>query len=160
MPTPARNKKDQLAALKGSGSDLENRLFFAARNLAIEALALRLENHLLRKGFPTQCGWSESSFGAPTIYVRMLNPKPTPDGWEYGQCTLRLTRERIGGPSGLSQLYYSLASIETSEYWRGRQPAQLLAFRAEVQALHDSGHLAAEVDKVNYPFDYTSHSSF
>lgn len=53
--------------------DLRRRLFFSARNLAIETVLLRLENLLLREGFPAKCEWSESSFGGPTVSVMMMN---------------------------------------------------------------------------------------
>ena len=46
---------DKRTALHGEDPDLRNRLFFAARNLAIEALLLRLENRLLREGFSVRC---------------------------------------------------------------------------------------------------------
>ena len=52
-------------------SELRNRLFFAARNLAIEALLLRLENRLLREGFPVRCEWNETSFGSPSIVLQL-----------------------------------------------------------------------------------------
>jgi hypothetical protein len=151
------DKKLALTAVKPG--ELPNRLFYQARNLAIEAMMLRLENQLLRQGFAVNCVWSESSRGGPTVYLRMPNPKPDAS-WVCGECALHVTRERISVPPGLSECFYTLASVHTSEYWRGRQPQKLLDFRAAVQALGDSGHLAEEIAKVNYPFEYDHHSSF
>ena len=88
----------------------------------------------------------------------MMNPKPSEDSWEFGTCRLRIKRETA--PDDLSSCFYTLDNVETTEYWRGRQPAKLLAFRGRVQALHNEGVLAAEIMKVNFPFEYTSHSSF
>lgn len=154
------DKRLALNALQTNAGDLRNHLFFSARNLAIEGVLLRLENLLLREGFPAKCEWSESSFGGPTVNVMMMNPKPAEDSWEFGTCRLRIKRDREQAPEDLSSCFYTLDTVETSEYWRGRQPAKLLAFRDRVQALHDEGVLAAEIMKVNYPFDYTCHSGF
>ncbi len=155
--TAPLDKATALADIKPGA--ISNYLFFQARNLAIEAVLLRLENQLLRKGFEVNCLWSEGSLGGPIVYLRMPNPKPD-QSWTYGQCQVHVKRERINGPSDLSQCYYTLAHVHTTEYWRGRQPQKLLDFRAAVQALADSGHLAEEILKVNYPFEYSSHSSF
>jgi hypothetical protein len=138
---------------------ISNRLFFQARNLAIEAVLLRLENQLLRQGFDVNCVWTESSFYGPQVYLRMPNPKKDAS-WVYGECAIHIKRERIDGPSDLSQCYYTLVAVHTTEHWRGRQPQKLLDFRAAVQALADSGQLEKEISKVNYPFDYSSHSSY
>ena len=154
------DKRLALKTLCSDDKDLRNRLFFSARNLAIEAVLLRLENLLLREGFPAKCEWSESSFGGPTVNVMMANPKPAEDSWEFGTCRLRIKRERETAPDDLSSCFYTLESVETGEYWRGRQPAKLLAFRDRVQALANEGVLATEIMKVNFPFEYTSHSGF
>ena len=154
------DKRLALKTLCSNDKDLRNRLFFSARNLAIEAVLLRLENLLLREGFPAKCEWSESSFGGPTLNVMLANPKPSVGGWVFGTCRLRIKRESEKAPDDLSSCFYTLDAVDTSEYWRGRQPAKLLAFRDRVQALHDEGVLAAEIMKVNFPFEYTSHSGF
>ncbi|MNR71294.1 hypothetical protein D3C71_19090 [compost metagenome] len=151
-------KQEALAGLRTHPETI-NRLFFQARNLAIEAMLLRLENKLLRAGYPAECEWKESSFGPPTIELRMRN---TGRGeWEYGTCALRLRRERLTGvPEFVSDCFYELDSLQASEYWGGRQPAKLLDFRQAVQDLYDTGELATEVAKVNYPFEYEPHSGF
>jgi hypothetical protein len=151
------DKRTALSA--ANGLNLENRLFFQARNLAIEALLLRLETTLLRQGFDAHCEWSESSFGGPLLYIRMHNPKKD-GGWQYGQCTATLARETICCPSTLSPCYYSLKSFSAEEYWGRKQPKLLLDFRHAVDELHKSGYLAAEIDKVNFPFDYKGRSVF
>ena len=157
---------DKRTALHGEESELRNRLFFSARNLAIEALLLRLENRLLREGFPARCEWNESSFGGPTIVlqlplqVRAANTEDDDADDLYGTCRVRVTRERISAPDDLSSCFYSMDKVDVHESWRGRQPAKLVAFRRRVQEWADAGVFAEEIAKVNYPFDYESHSSF
>lgn len=140
--------------------DLAHRLFYQARNLAIEAMLLRITDRLLRQGFNARCEWSESSFGAPNVYVRMYNLKPQPGRWEYGTCTLTLNRERILAPEHASHCFYSLKDVITTEYWGAKQPKQLLEFRSTVQALADEGYFAEEIAKVNYPFDSERYSVY
>jgi hypothetical protein len=150
--------KDKRTVFTERGLKLENPLFFQARNLAIEAMLLRLENRLLRQHFVAECLWSESSFRAPLIEIRLRNSGK--GAWEYGKCTLIVNRDKIQAPVSLSPCYYSLASVETTEYWSGKQPKQLLDFRAAVAELAGSGYLAAEIEKLNYPFDYQPLSTF
>ena len=154
--TELKDKKEAFS--RGIPEGFVNRLFFQARNLAIESMMLRIETILLRQGFNVRCVWNESSFSAPTIGIRMYNPKP--GAWEYGACTIHLIRERISAPDEVSNLFYALKSVQTTEYWPRKQPQQLLDFRAAVAALESQGHFAAEIAKVNYPFDYARHSSF
>ena len=135
-----------------------NRLFFAARNLAIDSLLRGLEVELLRQGFPAECAWHEASAGAPRLELCMRNLAT--DSWEKGTCTVHLTRSSEKAPSFLSDCVYEAATLAASEYWRGKQPAKLLAFREAVQELWDSGELARRVFEVNYPFQYPSHSVF
>ena len=150
------DKRQSLTLHKGP--DLESRLFFSSRNLAIEAMLLRIENSLLRQGFDAQCLWSESSFNAPVIYIRMMNPSKNAN-WEYGQCAAWLSRDTIKGPSHLSTCFYSLKEFTKFE-GEGRESKLLQSFRDAVESLHLSGHLASEIAKVNYPFEYPTFSSF
>ena len=150
------DKRNALAS--GLPDKLLNRLFFQARNLAIEAMLLRLDNLLLRKGFNARCEWHESSFGGPVLLLKMFNPKP--GQWEYGSCRAFLKREHINAPDEMSPSFYSVASVKTAEYWPRKQPQQLLDFRSAVAALAETGELAREVEKVNFPFDYQRLSVF
>ncbi|KWT98243.1 hypothetical protein WDL1P1_00300 (plasmid) [Variovorax sp. WDL1] len=136
-----------------------NELFYQARNLAIEALLLRLENQLLRSGFPAICAWNESSFSDPSIYIQLPNPKEGAS-WDVATCTLRVLRSKERAPDFVSGCVYVVKGFSAVEHWRGKQPAKVVAFREAVTALHDSGHLAAEVLKVNFPFERGFHSTF
>lgn len=138
--------------------DFENRLFYQARNLAIEAFLLRIDNRLLRKGFAAESSWSESSGTAPTVDIRLPNPKRVEGSWEYGTCTLRLKRESVDGPEHLSRCYYTFSSFERDEYWQGKQPQHVAGFRDAVEAMKDE--FPREVSKLNYPFDYLTLSIF
>lgn len=160
-PTPhmRKIKMDKPYALNlYKGHDLESRLFFSSRNLAIEAMLLRLETNLLRQGFDAQCFWNESSFQSPTVMVRMMNPNKKAN-WEYGQCTAWVSRETIASPSHLSSCFYVLKDFSKYEEDR-RESKLLLSFRDAVERLYLSGHLATEIAKVNYPFEYPFLSSF
>lgn len=148
----------KLALTLHTGQDLENRLFGAARNLAIESMLLRLERHLVRQGFDARCVWRESSFRAPTLELRMMNPGKNQNS-EYAMCLAWLSRDTIAGPSHLSRCFYALERFDKF-VGEGRESKKLLAFRDEVDVLYQSGHLAAEIAKVNYPFEYESFSSF
>lgn len=155
------DKKMLLAAAQVGSPELANRLFYAARNLAIEAMLLRLEVLLLREGYPVRCRWQESSFHAPTVSFDTLKAKPSEDGDEVqGSCTLQLNRETVKAPGPLSACYYSVKCFSASEYYPRKQPAKLLAFRARLTELFESGRLAAEIATVNFPFDYESLSAF
>lgn len=138
--------------------DLAHRLFYQARNLAIEAMLLRVSDHLLRQGFNARCEWSEYSNSAPIVYVRLYNTKP--NSWEYGTCTLFLNRERIDAPECVSHCFYSLKNVTTTEHWGAKQPKLLLDFREAVQAMADTGYFVEEIAKVNYPFNSESLSVF
>lgn len=156
------DKRDALAALvlPQNRANLENKLFFAARNLAIEAMLLRLETLLLREGYPAACSWHESSMQAPSVYIQMRVSAPGAEDEVVGTCTLWLNRERVSAPEALSDCFYSVKSFSETEYWRGRQPAKLVKFRARVQELFQTGYLSAAVEKVNYPFEYPGLSQY
>lgn len=152
---------DKRIALKVLPDHYENRLFFAARNLAIEAVMLRLEGLLLRKGFDCAASWAESSFSAPCLELRLANPKPSQSSWEFAHAFAYLNRETIAVPRDKgSACFYSLKSVEAWEHCPGRESKYVLGFRDAVQALADSGHFASEIEKLNFPFDHDHHSSF
>lgn len=152
-------KRAKLAEVK-PGPDFENRLFFQARNLAIEAMLLRISNGLLRQGFNVQCSWHESSYPHPDVTIKLVNPKPTANGWEEAHCSLTLRRETVSAPRHLSDCYYSVVSLKCHCNWGSRTPALVKKFSTAVEALFASGYLTEQVEKVNFPFDYHSYSSF
>lgn len=162
MPQRSTADLDKRDAFARPVKDLAHRLFFQARNLAIEAMLLRVSDRLLRQGFNARCEWSEFSTSAPMVYVRLYNTKP--NSWEYGTCTLSLNRERITVEDGVheqvSDCFYSLKDVTTTEYWGAKQPKNLLDFRNAVQALANEGFFAQEIAKVNYPFDSEPYSIY
>ena len=80
-------------------------------------------------------------------------------GW-CAVCSVRVSREKISAQDDLSACFYSLGGPVVHETWRRRQPAKFVAFQRLVQEWADTGVLAEEITKVNYPFDYDPRSSF
>lgn len=162
MPLPVTPADDKRVALTKLPNQYENRLFFAARNLAIEALLLRIEVLMLRAGHGVKVEWHESSMHAPSIRIMFMNPKPSSSSWEYATAAVYVERERIKVPSQdkASECFYSLKMVHTTEHWPYKESKAVQAFRTFAQKLADDGYFADEVNKVNYPFDYHSHSSF
>lgn len=153
------SKISQLQNIPYSDKDLVSRLFSTARNLAIEAMLLRLTVLLATKGFQVICTWHETSFGPPIINIRTYNPKPKENSWEYGEVMIYCKREvLLGVPDNLSQCYYTVDSWGSS-YW-SRIPKLIADQEAAIKILFDVGYFHAEVEKVNYPFDNPTYSSF
>lgn len=152
-------KKARLTAWKGHVDD-ENRLFFQARNLAIEAICLRLELKLLRAGFNTTVNWSESSFGGPSLQFNLKNPKDNQSWTEYTGARFPIQRDTLSSPSHLSKLVYHSPSLATIEPVSTRTPKLIGLFVAYLKELSDSGFIKAEVNKANYPFDRGTFSVF
>jgi hypothetical protein len=152
---------EKRVALVTLPNQFENRLFFSARNLAIEALLLRIEVLMLRAGHDVKVEWHETSMHAPSIRIMFMNSKPSSSSWEYATATVYLERERIKVPHDkASECFYSLKMVHTTEHWPYKESKAVLAFRTFAQKLADDGYFAAEINKVNYPFDYSSHSGF
>lgn len=161
MQIPAVPPAEKRVALTKLPDQYESRLFFAARNLAIEAFVLRLEVLTLRAGHDVLVEWAESSMWAPTVRIQFKNPKPTSSAWQFATASVHVERERITVPrEKASECFYSLKSVSSTEYWPYKESKAVLAFRAFVQKLADDGYFAAEINKLNYPFDYYSHSGF
>lgn len=159
--TPAfAEKVKALAALEfePAGESLGT-LFYAARNLAIEALLRNIEVRLLRMGFPAECSWDETSFGA-TAQLRICMRNTGSGSWTLGTCLVMVARHKMPAPAHVSSFLYSASSFEGDEYWGAKQPAKLLQFRQAVQALWDSGELSGMVLGINHPFERPFHSSF
>lgn len=159
-PAPAPAAKSTALAMRPAS--FENRLFFAARNLAIEAMCLRIETRMLRLGFDVTAVWKEGSFGGPLLYLRLKNPKPSATGWEYAEATIWIDRDsiRVFDRDQVSECFYRVARIAATEHWPFKTSKYVQDFRNQVTELADDGFFKAEVDKVNYPFDYEHHSSF
>lgn len=161
MQIPSVPPAEKRVALAKLPDHYESRLFFAARNLAIEAFMLRLEVLMLREGHDVLVQWSESSIWEPQVRVQFKNPKPTQSAWQFATASLYVERERITVPAAkASECFYSLKSVSSTEYWPYKESKAVLAFRTFVQKLADDGYFAAEINKLNYPFDYYSHSGF
>ena len=155
-------KPDKRDALVARPKDFDNRLFYAARNLAIEALCLRIETSMLRKGFDVTAEWRESSFRNPQLELKLKNPKATATSWEFATATVGLIRDRITvlERHSISECFYSVATVHATEYWPCRESKYVADFRELVKTMAGAGYFETEVDKVNYPFDYNHHSSF
>ena len=161
MPIPAVPSEEKRVALVKLPDQYENRLFFSARNLAIEAFMLRLEVLMLRAGPDVLAEWVESSMWAPPVRIQFKNPKATSSSWQFATASAHVERERITVPrEKASECFYSLKSVSSTEYWPYKESKAVLAFRTFVQKLADDGYFAAEINKLNYPFDYYSHSGF
>lgn len=161
MHIPAAPSDGKRVALAKLPDQYESRLFFAARNLAIEAFMLRLEVLMLRAGHDVLVEWAESSMWAPTLRIQFKNPKPSQSAWQFATASVHVERERITVPrEKASECFYSLKSVASTEYWPYKESKAVLAFRTFVQKLADDGYFAAEINKLNYPFDYYSHSGF
>ena len=144
------------ASIENNSSDTVNRLFFAARNGAISHLLRSFEHHFHTLGFDVRASWEESSFPGVCV-VLIAHDKRT------GHHTRRLHLERTspGKPNSLpSDLVYALSSVQVGEYYPHRKPK--VAERLDDELASESFHkMAAElIDGANYPFVYTSHSSF
>lgn len=153
------DKKARLTSWKGSQDD-ENRLFFEARNLAIEAICLRLELNLLRAGFNASVTWSESSFSGPSLKFSLKNPKETQIWEQYDGAGFYIKRDTVSGPSHLSKLVYHSAQFSIIEPVSTRTPKLIGSFVAHLKELLASGLIDAEVNKANYPFDRGTFSVF
>ena len=153
---------DKRTALESRPAEFENRLFFAARNLAIEALLLRIETSMLRAGFDVTAEWKESSRGNPSLQLKLKNPKPTATSWEVADATVWLIRDRIQvlERHKISDCLYGVDSVHPTEHWPWRESKLVAEFRERVRQMGADGYFAREVAKVNYPFDYEHHSSF
>lgn len=146
------------ALMKWTGSeDLQNRLFFQARNLAIEAISLRIETLFLRAGMDVTVKWRESSFPGVRLAILMDNPKKN-QSWEQAEFSLDIERKTIRGPSHLSNCFYSYKHFGIG-HW-SHKPAVVTKAENLLQELEQTGVLASLVNRVNYPFDYSSFSSF
>lgn len=153
---------DKREALVTRPKSFDGLLFFAARNLAIEAMCLRIETSMLRQGFDVRAVWRESSFGNPVLELRLKNPKPTSSGWTYASATVALTRDTIPvhQRDSISECFYAVASVHATEYWPWRESKLVSGFREQVKKWDDEGYFVSEVAKVNFPFEYQHHSSF
>jgi hypothetical protein len=125
-------------------------------------MMLRIETRMLRAGFDVTVHWSESSAYAPSVELRLANPKPGTSFWEYATASISVKRERIRvyDKEQVSECFYSVNTVSPTEHWPGKQSKYVLDFRALVAQLRDEGYFHAEVNKVNYPFDRSSHSGF
>jgi len=161
MNHPVASPAEKRVALATLPEQYESRLFFSSRNLAIEAVLLRLEVLMLRAGFDVEIGWRESSLQGPTIDVKLKNPKPLKSAWDFATASVTLERETIKVSAGnASECFYCLKSVHSTEYSPYRESKYVQDFRAYFQKLADQGYFLDEINKVNYPFDYKFFSSY
>lgn len=151
------DKREALKSWTGSESD-QNRLFFQARNLAIESLCLRIENRCLRAGLPVQVEWKESSFPSVSLRFTLTNPKKG-QSWTELTTSVLLKRSRISAPASLSECYYEYQG-NVLGCASGRVPALLVQLTELIQEMITEGELARIIAGANYPFDYKPLSVF
>jgi len=151
----AMDKREALKGWQGTPDD-QNRLFFQARNLAIEALCLGLENRFLRAGLPVKVQWKESSFSSVSLRMTLENPKAG-QAWTEFTCSILIKRTTIEGPSHLSQCFYA---YQGAMFPGGRQPALVAQLSTLFHEMVHTGEIAERILRVNYPFEYTGHSVF
>jgi hypothetical protein len=153
---------DKKTALESQPEGVLARLFYQARNLAIESMLLRLESLLLREGFPAKCVWRESSNSSPLWEIQYLNKDTSPDApWCHASARVIMSRKPMQVfDKDLSALFYEVESVSSSEYWARKQPKHMLQFRDRIEELRRAGYFEAEVLKINYPFDRLFLSSF
>lgn len=147
----AIDKSAALSNWKGHTED-QNRLFYQARNLAVEALCLRLENQCLRAGLDVSVRWKESSFPGTLILLALKNPKENAS-WEEAEYYLHLKRSSVKAPGHLSDCFYTYTN------WSGPSWRHKPVLAVKMAALLDDWSAAQDklpewVSKVNYPFDY------
>ncbi len=154
--------QEKLVALESKPKEFESRLFFSGRNNAIEALCLRIENKFLRQGFNVEVDWKESSFYPPVISIVLVNPKPTPTGWEAVESSVYLDRETISvfDRDNISSCFYKYIKTSVSSYTGTRTPKLVTSYAKYLQSLADENFFEDEINKVNYPFYYNSKSSY
>lgn len=150
-------KLEKLKELPLSG-DTINRLFFAARNGAIERLRLAVQTYFDDRGYRVRCLWNESSMGNPAFQIALHEKKDTHTRFCW------IEREKMWPPPALndnvSSVTYRLKNIGNGEYYRYRKPKRAEEFDAILGSEEFFEFLAREVNGVNYPFTYESHSCF
>lgn len=137
--------------LKTNPSELLNRLFFMARNGAIDHLLRAFEHYFRDKGFVVKAEWNEHC-SAAAIRLVFVDKKKA----EHLR-TIFLNRTAEPAPSSVSPCMYAIQSIATSEYYR-----VMPKFAVDIHELMSTEEfqaLAARlVNGANYPFTYASHS--
>lgn len=157
LESSQKSLKEYAHATSQNPQDLFNRLFFAGRNGAISALLRNIEHHFQKESFWITANWQESSFGHPRIEV-ILHDKKTGDHFR----NLNLERHTVGAPNSqsYSNCIYSLKHIENSAYYPRTKPVVAQKFDALLGDPAFFEKMEQGVLGINYPFNYTSYSSF
>jgi len=147
--TKTFHQKKELAVAIEQQSDIVNRLFFSARNLAVTKALYTIENHLLNLGFDVRASWEESSFGNPHIEIVMNEKKK-----EHYR-SLRIKRETEGewNPERTSSVMYTLEKIEWSAYSPYQLSAHVINFQSELASASFFDMVKDLVEACNYPFN-------
>lgn len=137
---------------------LLGRLFYAARNGAISHVLRQLETFFRDKGFIVKANWRETSMGATTINLVMLDKK----GQEHTR-HIYLKRDVVVHPGFTethSPVMYAFEKVVAGEYYNRRKPAVAIAFDDVLEDAGFSEMAAKLVLGTNYPFAYESYSSY
>lgn len=148
-------KKQALAQLEEESAapraQVLNRLFFMAKNGAIDHLLREFEHYFRDKGFAVKATWDEHSRGAAVRLV-FLDKKKV----EHSR-TIYLERSVERAPDDVSPCMYAVKRIDTSEYYR-----VMPKFAVDIHELMSAEEFQALatrlVNGANYPFTYASHS--
>lgn len=141
---------------RGSVDDSrENLLFFAARNGMIAAICRDIENYFADHGLRVDAEWSESSNAIATCLRTHLRDKMTHSRMHF------ITRENLWPRTGApSDCVYSLKSIQSSEHYDRVKPKKAVEYDAILGSDAFRVILEKQILRTNYPFGYSSYSSF
>lgn len=133
-----------------------NRLFFQARDLAIQNTLLTIEkeiNEHFSNKYKIEVSFNSSSFYNPSIEVKLFNKHPKRSQWEFSLCSISLKREKINvGTENISDIYLTMERVIVSEYWRYKMPDYVKQFKEFFEAKYDSEYGKELVDNLNFPF--------
>lgn len=132
-------------------SQTTNRLFFTARNLAIENMLRRIEAYFREKKFNIIAEWSEN-YNNSSIVLKISDK-------DWRHCGIERNIVDLKDNDAFSPCVYSLKYIQSGNYYRNSIPKKIAEMNEILKTIDFFNWLSSEVNKINYPFDYTSLSS-
>lgn len=141
-----------------------NRLFFQARDLAIEAVLNKIKLEIMEDykfKHKVEVDFDSSSFSLPSIVVRFYNRKS--QGWEYTTCKMILEKDSVAHNAlelGISTVFLKFRNISRGEYWPRKIPNDVVEFWKYFEDKYANGYGEELVNRLNYPFDKKSYFPF